>query len=84
MHELTQNMTTDCSLNYKFNTRKFQAENRERTCCVEKLILTFRTIHVHNMFSPCSAKIRATDKDLPVLLSFSSDYFENIHDRIDR
>ena len=29
-----------------------------RTCCVQKLILTFRTIHVHN--------IRASDKDLPV------------------
>ena len=29
-----------------------------RTCCVQKLILTFRTIYVHN--------IRASDKDLPV------------------
>ena len=38
----------------------------ERTCCVQKLFLTFRTIYVHNMFSPCSAKIRAFDKDLPV------------------
>jgi hypothetical protein len=28
--------------------------------------VTFRTIYVHNMFSPCSAKIRASDKDLPV------------------
>ena len=25
-----------------------------------------KTISVHNMFSPCSAKIRASDKDLPV------------------
>ena len=39
-----------------------------RTCCVQKLILTFRTIYVHNMFSPCPAKIRASDKDLPVLV----------------
>ena len=30
------------------------------------LVLTFRTIFVHNMFSPCSAKKRASDKDLPV------------------
>jgi hypothetical protein len=30
------------------------------------LFLTFRTIFVHNMFSPCSAKRRASDKDLPV------------------
>jgi hypothetical protein len=51
----THNMMTDCSLNYNFNT-----------CCVQKLCLTFRTIFVHNMFSPCSAKRRASDKDLPV------------------
>ena len=66
LHQLTHNMTTDCSLNYKFNTWKFQAQNMGRTCCVQKLILTFRTIYVHNMFSPCSAKIKASDKGLPV------------------
>ena len=49
---VTHNMTTDCSLNYKFNTSKF--------------FLTFRTIFVHNMFSSCFAKRRASDKDLPV------------------
>ena len=27
LHQLTHNMTTDCSLNYKFNTWKFQAQN---------------------------------------------------------
>ena len=37
-----------------------------RTCCVQKMFLTFRTIFVHNIFSPCSAKRRASDKDLPV------------------
>ena len=26
LHQLTHNMTTDCSLNYKFNTWKFQAQ----------------------------------------------------------
>ena len=66
LHQLTHNMTTDCSLNYKFNTWKFQAQNMGRTCCVQKLFLTFRTIFVHNMLSPCSAKRRASDKDLPV------------------
>ena len=30
------------------------------------LFLTLRTILVHIMFSPCSAKRRASDKDLPV------------------
>ena len=66
LHQLTHNMTTDCSLNYKFNIGKFLAQNMGRTCCVQKLFLTFRTISVHNMFSPCSAKIRASDNDLPV------------------
>ena len=37
-----------------------------RTCCVQKLFLKFRTISVHNMFSPCFEKRRASDKDLPV------------------
>ena len=37
-----------------------------RTCCVQKLFLTFRTISVHNLLSPCSAKSTASDKDLPV------------------
>ena len=41
-----------------------------KTCCVQKLFLTFRTIYVYNMFSPCSAKIRASDKDLPVQRQF--------------
>ena len=62
LHQLTHNMTTYCSLNYKFNTWKFQAQNMGRTCCVQKLILTFRTIYVHNMFSPCSTKIRSLTK----------------------
>ena len=45
---------------------KIPSSNLGRTCCVQKLFLTFRTIFVHNMFSPCSAKRRASDKDLPV------------------
>ena len=60
------NMMTNFSLNYKFNTWKFQAQNMGRTCCVQKLFLTFRTISVHNMFSQCFTKRRASDKDLPV------------------
>ena len=66
LHQLNHNMKTDCSLNYKFNTWKFQGQNVGRTCCVQKLFLTFRTFSVHNMFSPCSPKRRASDKDLPV------------------
>ena len=45
---------------------KIPSSNLGRTCCVQKLFQTFRTIFVHNMFSPCSAKRRASDKDLPV------------------
>ena len=59
LHQLTHNMTRDCSLNYKFKTCKFQAQNMGRTCCVQKLFLTFWTIYVYSMISPCSAKIRA-------------------------
>ena len=35
---------------------KIPSSNLGRTFCVQKLILTFRTSFVHNMFSPCSAK----------------------------
>ena len=45
---------------------KIPSSNLGRTCCVQKLFLTFRTIFVPNMFSPCSAKRRASEKDLPV------------------
>ena len=51
---------------------KIPSSNLGRTCCVEKLFLTFRTIFVHNMFSPCSAKRRASDKDLPVRISIKN------------
>ena len=45
---------------------KIPSSNLGRTCCVQKLFPTFRTIFVHNMFSPCSTKRKASDKDLPV------------------
>ena len=35
---------------------KIPRSNLGRTCCVQKLFLTFRTIFVHNISSPCSAK----------------------------
>ena len=46
---------------------KIPSSNLGRKCCVQKLFLTFRTIFVHNMFSPCYAKRRASDKELPVI-----------------
>ena len=45
---------------------KITSSNLGIKCCVQKLFLTFRKIFVHNMFSPCSAKRRASDKDLLV------------------
>ena len=38
---------------------KIPSSNLGRTCCVQKLFLKF-------MFSQCSAKRKASDKDLPV------------------
>ena len=38
--------------------------------------MTFRKIFVHNMFSLCSAKRRASDKNLPLCLYFNS--FKNV------
>ena len=49
---------------------KIQSSNLGRTCCVQKLFLTFKTIFVHDMFSPCSGKRRASEKDLPVQIDF--------------
>ena len=49
---------------------KIPSSNLGRTYCGQKLFLTFSTIFVHNMFSPCSAKRRASDKDLPVISKF--------------
>ena len=43
LHQLTHNMTKDCSLNYEFSTWKLLV-----------FVLTFRTIYVHNMFWTCN------------------------------
>ena len=55
------------SIELQVQCMKIQSSNLERTCCVQKLFLIFRIFFVHNMFSQCSAKRRASDKDLPVL-----------------
>ena len=54
LHQLTQNVTTVIELQVQY--MKIPSSNLGRTCCVQKLFLTFRTIFVPNMFSPCSAK----------------------------
>ena len=71
LHQLIHNMITDCSFNYKLNRyMKIPSSNLGRTCRVQKLFLTFRRIFVHNMFSPCTAKRRTSDKDLPIQILF--------------
>ena len=52
-------MMKDCSLNYKFNTWKFQAQTWENMLCTD-------IVSDIQIFSQCSAKRRASDKDLPV------------------
>ena len=32
LHQLTHNMTTDCSMIYEFSTRKFHEQNMLRAC----------------------------------------------------
>ena len=51
-HQLTHNMTTNCSLNYKFSKWKLQA----RTFCVHELFWMSKqkTICEHNMFLACN------------------------------
>ena len=53
LHQLTHNMTTDFSLNYKFNTWKFQAQTLENMSCKEiisDIQNNFCTQHVLPMF----------------------------------
>ena len=66
-------MTTDCSLNYKFNTWKFLAYNMGRTYCCLK------TISVHNMFYPCFAKRKASDKEEFYNILSDCHYFDVIN-----
>ena len=62
-HEKSNNLALQVNLCQKL----FFLQNTGRTCCVQKLFLTFRTISVQNMFSPCPEKRRASEKKLPVV-----------------
>ena len=65
LHQLTQNMTINCSLNYKFNAWKFQAQTWGEHVVYRNCFWHFKKVFVHNMFSPCIATRRASDTDLP-------------------
>ena len=56
---------------------KIPTSNLGRTCCVQKLFPTFRIFFVYNMFSSCSAKRRASDKDLPVPINLQKKLDKN-------
>ena len=53
-------------IEFQVQYMKILSSNLGKTYCVQKLFLTFRIIVVHNMFSSCSSKRRASDKDSPV------------------
>ena len=55
LHQITHNVTTDSSLNYKFNTWKFLAQNMLCTEIVFDIPNNFCTQHVLPMF--CKKKI---------------------------
>ena len=66
LHQLTHNMTTDCWLNYNFNTWKFQARTWGDHVVYRNCFRHSEQFLYITCSPPCSAKRRASDKDLPV------------------
>ena len=62
LHQLTHKYDDRFFIELQVQYMKIPSSSLGRTCCVQKLFLTFRKISVHNMFSPCSAKRRASDQ----------------------
>ena len=63
LHQLTHNMTTDCSLNHQFSTWKFQVQN------MLGIFMYWIGDSMNNLLSYCGLvelRIRASEKDLPV------------------
>ena len=65
LQQLTNNMTTDCSLNYKLNSWKCQAQTWGEHV-VYRHCFWHSEQFLYTTCSPHSAKRRASDKDLPV------------------
>ena len=75
LHQLTHNMTTDCSLNYEFSTRKIQVQN---ILCTKILNLYFSGNSMNNLSSYCGltdSRMRASDTDLPVCVVSACENF---------
>ena len=74
-HQLNHNMKTHCSLNYKFNSWKFQAQTWGEH-------VVNRNCFWHSeqfLYTTWSAKRRASDKDLPVHFPLFSCMFLNLN-----
>ena len=82
LHQSTHNMTSDCSLNYEFSTRKIQVQNmlctkiglnvktKNNFCAQHALNLYFSCNSINNLSSYCGltdARMKASEKELPVL-----------------
>ena len=61
LHQLTHNLTTDCSWNYQFSTWKLQAQNMRRICSL--LFMCWSGNLMNNLLSYCGL---VDEKDLPV------------------
>ena len=66
LHQLTHNIMRDCSWNYKFNTWKFQAQTGREHVVYRNYFWQSGQFLYTTCSPPCSAKRRASDKDLPV------------------
>ena len=66
LQQLTQNMTTDCSLNYEFNTWKLQAQTWGEHVVYRNCFWHSEQFLYTKCSPPCSAKGSASDKNLPV------------------
>ena len=77
LHQLTHNMTTDCSLNYKFSTRKLQVQymlcaqivfcfDIQNNLCTQHVLSLYWTGKSMNNCGLVDVRISASDKDLPV------------------
>ena len=75
LHQLIHNMTTDCSLNYKFNTWKLQAQT---WACGEHVV--YRNCFWHSeqfLYTTCSPHVLQKEELLTNIFLYNS-WFQNI------
>ena len=72
LHHLTHNMTTDCSLNFKFNTWKFQAQTWGEHVVYRNCFWHAEQFLYATCFPHVLQKRRATDKDSSISTYFST------------